>query len=132
MRPDRINGTRLCIYINSDGVTVYGNKQAFLSLASYMRWIAESDPAEHFELHTVMSLTSEICHFSKESQKNVFVINDCDTVVEENEDFVWNEEGLDRVGFELTFMIVEEKDLDDLLVKYLRNNGCPSTDAGGA
>jgi hypothetical protein len=115
MPPDRINGTRLCIYINSDGVTVYGNKQAFLSLASYMRWIAESDPAEHFELHTVMSLASEI---SKKGQKNVFVINDCDTVVEENKNFVWNKEGLDRTGFELTFMIVEEKDLDDLLVKY--------------
>jgi hypothetical protein len=64
----------------ADGVRVYGNREAFRSLANWMLWIADANPSDHYECHTRFHMSSETA----------------------------------SSDFELTFMGVEEQDLDKL------------------
>jgi hypothetical protein len=47
--PREIAGTQVCIRVSADGVTVYGNRKAFKSLAQWMTWIANASEEEHYE-----------------------------------------------------------------------------------
>jgi len=67
--PKRERGTEICIAVTRSGTTIYGNKAAFRELSRWMSWIAESDPAEHYECHLSWHLNS---HYSR--RKRVWVI----------------------------------------------------------
>jgi len=92
--------------VGKDGVTLYGNKATFRSLAKWMTWIAASKPSEHYECHVVWHLLSNTA-----KKPNVFVR------------FDKSARGSGRRGgqqaFELTFMQVEGADLDRLEKKGL-------------
>jgi hypothetical protein len=66
--PKRQRGVRACVAVGKDGVTLYGNKATFRSLAKWMTWIAESKPSEHYECHVVWHLLSRVA-----KRTNVFV-----------------------------------------------------------
>jgi len=106
--PKKQRGVRACVAVGQDGVTLYGNKATFRSLAKWMTWIAASRSSEHYECHVVWHLQSNTL-----KKPNVFVRFD--------------KSGLElrrrqrggRQAFELTFMQVEGADLDRLEKKGL-------------
>jgi hypothetical protein len=101
--PDRVEGTRLCIVAAADGVRVYGNPEAFRSLANWMSWIADANPSDHYECHTRFHMSSEA------TVPNVWVLLD------ERIASSFSQRSKGESDFELTFMAVEERDLDNLL-----------------
>lgn len=108
MSPSKEAGTRLCISVSEKGVYVYGNKPAFKSLAKWMSWIAESSEADHFECHVAMSLEDDESKFEGKAPRNVWVLMDkkiADSFAKRTES---------NPGFELTFMAVENQDLEHL------------------
>jgi hypothetical protein len=106
--PDRIPGTRACVVVTHDGVKLCGNRAAFRSLARLMTWIAESDPAAHFECHAKWHLASDafLQHKAAPNVATLFTPDMFDHFAPRSED---------DPGFELTFRAVEEGDLDELL-----------------
>ena len=111
MTPANEAGTKLCISVSEKGVFVYGNKPAFKSLAKWMSWLAESDEADHFECHVVMSLEDDESKFEGKTPRNVWVLMD-----KKITDSFARRTDTDP-GFELTFMAVENPDLEQL-AKY--------------
>ncbi len=105
--PDRIPGTRACVVVTRDGVKLYGNRAAFRSLAKFMTWIAESDPAEHFECHATWHLASDE-FLRRNGAPNVATLFAPELV----EHFA--RETDEEAGFELTFMALGEGNLDEL------------------
>lgn len=105
--PDRIPGTRACVVVTREGIKLCGNRAAFRSLSRLMTWIAESDPSEHFQCHAKWHLASdEFLHHK--AAPNVATLFTPDMV----EHFAPRSE--DDPDFGLTFMAVEEGDLDEL------------------
>lgn len=105
--PDRIPGTRICLAVTPEGVKLYGNREAFQSLAQFMSWIADSDPAEHFECHVKWHMSSEGALLRNEAP-NVA------TLFAPALDGQFERTSESNSGFELTFMAVEKADLDEL------------------
>ena len=106
MMPLKQAGTRLCVAVTEEGVSIYGNKQAFKSLSEWMLWIAESNEADHFEFHTTMSLEEDELSAKEAAPRNVWVLTDKKI----SGSFVKSSEN--HPGFEMTFMAVENQDLD--------------------
>ena len=106
--PARKPGRKLCLAVTKQGVTAYGNRDAFESLGEWFKWMASSDPAEHFECHTIWHLQDEASAFLKQSTKNVFALFTAKTRA------VFEKESEDGFGFELTFMMASEAELDEL------------------
>lgn len=104
--PTRKSGTRLCIAVTNSGVTLYGNKQAFKSLSEWMDWIASSSEGEHFECHVLMYLEDDESKFEGKEPRNVW------TLIDETVSPSFTAKATNNTGFELTFMGVEEKELD--------------------
>jgi hypothetical protein len=105
-RPRKRRGLKLCLVVTTDGTTAYGNRAAFATLAEWMQWIAESDPAEHFELHLPWHLTNH----SKANPDTWLLFDE-----EMRQVFVRRATGPDSGGpFELTFMHATKKDLDEM------------------
>ena len=107
-QPQTRDGTKLCIAVTRQGVTAYGNKAAFESLAEWFRWMASSAPSEHYECHTIMYLRDEASTFGEDTVKNVYVLFDANTRRP------FEKKAKNEFGFELTFMMATESDLDKL------------------
>jgi hypothetical protein len=103
-----VKGTRMVITVEKDGVWLYGNRQTFQTMANWMNHIAQSDPAEHYELHTFLHLHNHarMMVFFDDKTKGIFkkpaVLKK--RIKKTGED----------CGFELTFMAVESKDLNQM------------------
>lgn len=60
-----VEGTKICVCVNRDRVTLYGNKQAYETLGRWMNYIAQANPDElvhcdlAWHLETYDSLNSE-------------------------------------------------------------------------
>jgi hypothetical protein len=106
--PARKPGRKLCLAVTKQGVTAYGNRDAFESLGEYFKWLASSDPTEHFECHTIWHLQDDRSTFAKQSTKNVYALFTARTKA------VFEKESEDGFGFELTFMMASEAELDEL------------------
>ena len=106
-RPKTVAGTRLCIAVRRDGVTAYGNKAAFETLSRTFKWLAKSPPSEHYELHSVLDLQDYAGLEEANEPQKVFALFTRDTKK------VFEKRRKDEFGIELTFMMVEESDLDD-------------------
>ena len=95
------DNARICLAVKDDGVTAYGNKEGFKTLANWLTWIAESDPSEHYECHLGWSFDSatkeKVWPLFSDELKRVYGLN-----------------STDKQNFELTFMAVEDSDLDEL------------------
>jgi hypothetical protein len=107
--PKRQRGVRACVAVRRDGVTLYGNRATFGSLAKWMAWIAASKPSEHYECHVVWHLLSNTA-----KKPNVFVRFDTSRRVS------GRRQRRGPQAFELTFMQVEGADLDRLEKKGLK------------
>jgi hypothetical protein len=107
-RPEKKDGSKLCLAITREGVTAYGNRAAFESLAEWLKWIASSVPSERFECHTVFSLQDDSL-FDAKANKNVCRLFNEDT------ERIFNKMAKEEFGFELTFMMSSESELDQLL-----------------
>jgi hypothetical protein len=90
--------TDVCITVESEGVRIYGNSQAFRRLATHMARLAQSVPADHEEVHVRWHLGS---HVTKRNA--VFVLMDSESRRAHRRD-----------DFEVTFMVVEPSDLKRL------------------
>jgi hypothetical protein len=51
-RPPIRSGSQLALWVDQNGLTVYGNKAGLISLAERLLRIAEANPDERFECHT--------------------------------------------------------------------------------
>ncbi len=103
-QPGKRRGTRVCLAVTKDGVTLYGNKAAFKTLADWMQWIADSDPAEHYECHVVWHLLSHLAR-----RPNIVIRYD------KQMRRIFAKRATPNVEqFELTFMQVENSDLNKL------------------
>src|SRR5688572_14179631 len=109
-KPELHSDSRLCIAIKKDGVTLYGNPSALRSLADRLRRIADADPSEHYECHVTMELLSDECRFGGRQSLNVWSLAEPHLVPH----IVPVNGSRDLAGFEVTFMAVEERDLDDM------------------
>ncbi len=107
-RPDRKHGNRLCITVTKQGVTAYGNKVAFESLAEIFKWLASSAASEHYECHTILSLQDEASLLDGQKPKNVFALFDKEAQA------VFARQTEESFGFELTFMMATETELNEL------------------
>lgn len=105
--PRKIAGTQICIRVSAEGVKVYGNRQAFKSLARWMTWIADAPEKEHYDCHVPWHLESEASLHGKEP-KNVWV------VLDKSVETVFAVTDQHHAGFDLNFMAVEQSDLDRL------------------
>ena len=105
-RPKRIPGSRLCLALTSDGLTAYGNKEAFASLRDTLSWLERSNEEENFECHVTMSLEEDDSTFDRIKLRNVF------TLIERVFDGIVGRKSKSRPGFELTFMLVSKEQLD--------------------
>jgi hypothetical protein len=121
-KPEPHSDSRLCIAVKKDGVTLYGNPSALRSLADRLTRIAEADPSEHDECHVTMELLSDDCRFEGRQPLNVWSLAEphlIPHIVPVN-----GSRGL--AGFEVTFMAVEERDLDDM-AQHQRSGILPQT-----
>jgi len=100
--------TDICITVETDGVWIYGNTQAFRRLAKHMAVLAKSAASEHYELHVKWHLGS---HLTKRDA--VFVLMDRDSRRVHK-----------RKAFEVTFMVVEASDIKELR-RYERSGRLP-------
>ncbi|HET6621347.1 MAG TPA: hypothetical protein VFG64_15540 [Dongiaceae bacterium] len=107
-RPSKAPGTRLCIALRKQGITLYGNPAAMRSLAEHLLWIAHADPAEHYECHAGWQLQSDECLFNDKHPLDVWMLVEPDLA-----GHVTNGNAADEV-FDINFMAVEEGDLDEL------------------
>lgn len=101
-------GPRLCITIKPDGVTVYGNKQSLKLLAQHIENIAAADESQHYECHTLMALEDDDSKFGGKEPRNVWLLADKECAS------VFHARSENNPGFELTFMAVENGDLDHM------------------
>ena len=108
MLPTKKKGSKLCITVTKDGVTVYGNKIGFESLSEWLSWIAKADESDHFECHVKMSLMDDDCIFEGKKPKNISVLTDKELAHQ------FSEESETHPGFELTFMGVTDYELDEM------------------
>lgn len=90
------------------GVTAYGNKVAFKKMAEYFEWMASSDPSDHYELHSLMYLEDDASKFEGKEIKNVYALFDKKTKG------AFFKKTKNLCGFELTFMMVPENELDEM------------------
>jgi hypothetical protein len=97
--PKREEKLRICIANKPEGVTLYGNRAAFRSLARWMDWLAESPPNAHYECHVGWHLESQTAK-SKGRKKKVWVLHDP------------RSKGAEE--FDVSFMVLEAKELDRL------------------
>ncbi|WP_133247306.1 hypothetical protein [Azospira sp. I13] len=109
--PLHIEGTRVCVLIHPDEVVVCSNTQGFNALGQWMAWLAESKPEEFYHFHLLRSLLSEACIFEGVTPSNVWVLRTPPThqVISEPP------EGFEAIPFEVTFQVVPEASLDDLV-----------------
>jgi hypothetical protein len=105
-KPEHAAGTRLCLVLTPDGLKAYGNRKAFAELAQWLTWLSESNEAEHYECHVTMSLEDDASQFEGKRPRNVWTLvdNEFSRIVPVRTDH--------SPGFELTFMTVENQDLD--------------------
>lgn len=108
LRPTRKSGVRLCLQLSPDGLTVYANQQALVSISEQLLWLARSDARDHYECHVKMSLEEDDCRFEGKRPRNVWTLMPADLI-----DHFTQASDLDP-GFELTFMVVSEHELDDM------------------
>ena len=97
--PKNERGSQLCLVVGDDGVTVYCNVPALRSMTKWLQWLADSDPAEHYEWHVVWNM---LAHYRK--RKNVSVLVDRGPQRGKSRKAIQD-------GFELTFMAVTQREM---------------------
>ncbi len=115
-RPRQVPGTRLCIAVRKDGVTLYGNPAALRTMAQHLLWAADADPAEHYECHVRWHLQSDACRYEAKRPLDVWTLVDADLARSIRVSPLGSDTDseIQEEGFEVTFMAVEESDLDAL------------------
>lgn len=104
MAPRVVKGTEVCVTIAENGITFYGNKEAFMSLSRYMSHLAKSEPSEHNELHLFWHLTP-LGVKDGSAQSNIWALFDKKTFRAFHQP---------KNDMEVTFMVVEQDDLEKL------------------
>jgi len=95
--------------VTSNGLTAYCNKKALLALSQRLAALAESDESEHYEAHVCMDLEADECVFEGHRPSNVWVLR-----TKELAPLLAPHDAPETADFELTFMVVQEAELDDL------------------
>jgi hypothetical protein len=100
--------SKLIMRTSSEGVTLYVNKYALDDIIKQLMWIKESDPRDHFELHTMMTMENDESKFGVSGNKNAIKIFDGELgkIISQNID--------DHHDFDLTFMIIEDYDFEKM------------------
>lgn len=114
---ENLEGSELCILVYHKGVTVYGNREAFQSLAKWMLRNANSPKGEYYECHVFWDMMKNSSMF-EQAPPNIWVLYDKHTYPA----FKRNRKG--KSDFELTFMTVEKEDLQKMR-KYITTERYP-------
>lgn len=104
MKSKRQKRHEICLVLDKRGLNVYGNRQAFIVLAEEMKRLAKSDKDGYWECHVHFHIGS----YLKQAKNQVF------TLLEKGVAPYFQRKKSNQVGFELTFMTVESKDLRKL------------------
>lgn len=107
-QPTKVPGLRLCLALTRDGLTAYGNREAFTALRQWMQFVEESPEGEHYECHVAMSLEDDESRFDGKTPRNVAVLFDrrlADLFPHRSDT---------SPGFELTFMKTTKDGLDEM------------------
>ena len=96
---------RLAVAAGADHTTVHGNRAAFRTLARWMNWLAESKASEHYEMHIPWHLESPY-------RKGTKVMVQMPSRGKASRPAA--------NGFELTFIVVTESELDAMFPRPRR------------
>ena len=58
-QPKNVRGAEIRIVAKTKQVKIYGNPQAFKSLANWMTWLAKSKASEHYDFHLPFHLDAK-------------------------------------------------------------------------
>lgn len=102
--PEVDKDSKICVTVSRDDIKLYGNREAFRSLARWMEWLADSEKEEYYECHLKWHFQT---YEAKESRElnTVWMAFDKDTFP------VFTHPGKNETGTDVTFMAVEEEDL---------------------
>jgi hypothetical protein len=109
--PKNIKGIKICVVVSNNAIKIYGNREAFKSLADWMSWLGHSEASEHYDFHLTEHLLSDDALLN-ESKRNVWVVFE--------DGFVSSNKQEKRTSFDISFMVVEEGDLEKLKKKERR------------
>jgi hypothetical protein len=87
---------RLRIVRKKNETVIYGNSSAFRTLARWMKWLAASNPREHYEMHVPWHLQSPL---SRSQRVDVMTST--------------SGRSKPSKGYEITFMVLEGKELKE-------------------
>lgn len=85
---------RLRIVRKKNETVIHGNSSAFRTLARWMKWLAASNPREHYEMHVPWHLQSP---FSRQQRIDVVTST--------------SDGNKPSKKYEITFMVLEDKEL---------------------
>ena len=114
-----LKGSRVCFALTPDGLTAYGNKAALRSLAHWLEWLADSNPEDHYECHTSLSLETEEVLLNGAKPKNVWVLVDgaFQPILNQWKPVDVEDDGLRRADFDVKFMAVTDIELDEMALE---------------
>ncbi len=84
-------------------------------MAKILTWMAESPPDQNFECHLPLSLQDDSTIFDKQAKPNAWV------QIDEELRSVLASKNDHSLGFEVDFMIVTEKQLDEMAKQLVRS-----------
>jgi hypothetical protein len=118
--PPANSGIRLCLTVTKQGVTAYGNRAAFECLSDRLKSLASSGRDSHYEFHTIWHLGSGEKAYAETAPKDVYVLFSKAT------ESVFHSSDPHSFGFELTFMMASDDDLNTL-AQYQQTSLLPET-----
>ena len=98
-------------------------------MAQHLLWAADADPAEHRECHVRWHLQPDACRFEGKRPLDIWTLVDADLAQSIPASPLGSDSDaeMQEDGFEVTFMAVEESDLD-ALAQHQRTGLLPASD----
>jgi hypothetical protein len=112
--PKTERATRIRIVHSPEGTMIYGNRAAFRTLVGWMKWLVESDPMEHYEVHLPWHLQSPLAR-----HKRIEVFNRSK-----------NGRLMRAPDVEVTFMVLNDRELKGMRVSSPKKRAAKRRPAG--
>lgn len=107
---NKLINPRVCLALTKGGLTAYCNRDALKALSQRLNQLVDSPISEHYESHVIMEISDEKSLFEENSEKNAWVL------FEKSLANSFDTRSPTEFGFELTFMTVDEAELDDMVL----------------
>ena len=117
-KPAMQAGSRLALQVDQRGLWVYANKAGLVSLTEHLLRLANADPEECFECHTRMELR-DLFGSGMTGEVSLIVDKELESYFSRLPDDAPPDAR--PIGFELTFMHIDEAGLDELSLRAHEN-----------